>query len=524
MLKQPASIFNDVIGPVMRGASSSHVAASVRIGRLARQMIKGNIVEVIVEFNKEGSLATTYHGHGSDIGLVAGLLNYDTDDERLSESLSNANDKGINISFHVVDYVASHPNTYKMKIISDIGEVIHTKSISTGGGMIEFEDIQGYDVSIEGGYFETLIFLRKADHCVEDILSSNKVLIEDINFTLKSTGVLINIKSTEKIDDHIIEMIKLNNEITDIISLAPVLPIMSYKKCNLPFRSSKEMLEVNKFQNKSLWELAVDYESIRGNISKDDVLKKMKDIVEMMYSGIIKGLNGTDYQDRILHRQSHKIKEAQEMNLLVPGNVMNRMISYITALMEIKSSMGVFVAAPTAGSCGGLPGTILSVVDEMDLSVETAAKALLAAGIIGVFIAEHATFAAEVGGCQAECGAGSSMAAAGLVELMGGSATKAVDAASMALQNVLGLICDPVADRVEAPCLGKNILAGSNALSCANMALAGFDKVIPFDETVETMLKVGKMMVPELRCTGKGGLSITDTAKEIYINLNKNNS
>lgn len=522
MLKQPASIFNDVIGPVMRGASSSHVAASVRIGRLARQMIKGNIVEVIVEFNKEGSLATTYHGHGSDMGLVAGLLNYDTHDERLPQSIANAKDKGINISFHVVDYAASHPNTYKMEIVSDIGEVIKTKSISTGGGMIKFEDAQGYDVSIEGGFFETLIFLKNADNSIEHILDNNEVLIEDINYTVKSTGVLINIKSADKINDNIIKIMEANNEITNIMILEPVLPIMSSRKCDVPFRTSKEMLEVNKLQNKSLWELAVDYEAIRGNISKDEVFEKMKDIVEIMHNGIKNGLNGTVYQDRILHRQSHKIKEAQEMNLLVPGNVLNRMISYITALMEIKSSMGVFVAAPTAGSCGGLPGTIFSVVDEMDLSAEAATKALLAAGMIGVFIAEHATFAAEVGGCQAECGSGSSMAAAGLVELMGGSATNAVDAASMALQNVMGMICDPVADRVEAPCLGKNILAGSNALTCANMALAGFDKVIPFDETVETMFKVGKMIVPELRCTGKGGLSITNTAKEIYIDLNKN--
>ncbi len=522
MLKQPASIFNDVIGPVMRGASSSHVAASVRIGKLARQMIKGNIADVIVEFNKEGSLATTYHGHGSDMGLVAGLLNYETHDERLPQSLSNAKENGINVSFHIVDYTASHPNTYKMKIVSDIGEVIETTSISTGGGMIKFEAVQGYDVAIEGGFFETLIFLKNADNSIEHILSNNKVPIEAIDSSVKDIGVLINIKSANKINDNIIKIIEETNEITDIMTLTPVLPIMSSRKSDMPFLTSKKMLEVNKTQNKSLWELAVDYESIRGNISRDEVFQKMTNIVTIMSTGIKNGLNGTVYQDRILQRQSHKIKEAQENNLLVPGNVLNRMISYITSLMEIKSSMGVFVAAPTAGSCGGLPGTILSVVDEMELSIEAATKALLAAGIIGVFIAEHATFAAEVGGCQAECGAGSAMAAAGLVELMGGSATKAVDAASMALQNVMGMICDPVADRVEAPCLGKNILGGSNALICANMALAGFDKVIPFDETVEAMFKVGQMIVPELRCTGKGGLSTTSTAKKIYIDLNKN--
>jgi L-serine dehydratase len=144
---------------------------------------------------------------------------------------------------------------------------------------------------------------------------------------------------------------------------------------------------------------------------------------------------------------------------------------------------------------------------------------MLAAGMIGVFIAAHSTFAAEVGGCQAECGAGSGMAAAALVTLARGHTRQAVAAASMALQNVLGMVCDPVANRVEVPCLGKNVLAASNALSCANMALADFDPVIPLDEVIETMDKVGKSIPSELRCTALGGLSITKASKEIEKRL-----
>ncbi|KAA3661917.1 MAG: serine dehydratase, partial [Chloroflexi bacterium] len=146
-------------------------------------------------------------------------------------------------------------------------------------------------------------------------------------------------------------------------------------------------------------------------------------------------------------------------------------------------------------------------------------KAMLAGGIIGVFIAAHATFAAEIGGCQAECGSGSGMAAAALVTLAGGSTQQAVNAASMALQNTLGMICDPVANRVEAPCLGKNVLAASNALACANMALSDYDPVIPLDEVVATMHEVGKQLPSTLRCTGLGGLSITKTSKEIEKRL-----
>jgi L-serine dehydratase len=144
---------------------------------------------------------------------------------------------------------------------------------------------------------------------------------------------------------------------------------------------------------------------------------------------------------------------------------------------------------------------------------------MLAAGLIGVFVAERATFAAEVAGCQAECGAGSAMAAAALVTLARGTADQAVGAASMALQNILGLICDPVANRVEVPCLGRNVMAASNALACANMALAGYDPVVPLDEAIETMHNVGVCLPSELRCTALGGLSVTDTSREIEKGL-----
>lgn len=157
----------------------------------------------------------------------------------------------------------------------------------------------------------------------------------------------------------------------------------------------------------------------------------------------------------------------------------------------------------------------------MGLSLEDMTQAMLAAGMIGVLIAAQATFAAEVGGCQAECGAGSGMAAAALVTLAKGSARQAVDAAAMALQNILGMVCDPVAGRVEVPCLGKNVMAAANALTCANMALAGYDVVIPLDEVIETMDRVGKSLPVELRCTALGGLSVTRSSKEIEKKLRK---
>jgi len=280
-----------------------------------------------------------------------------------------------------------------------------------------------------------------------------------------------------------------------------------------------------------LWKLAAAYESARGAIPEEEVLARMVEIVEILEASLQTGLAGTEYEDRILEAQVGSFRYAMAAGTLLgagpqDAGLLNTMILYVTAFMETKSSMGVIVAAPTAGACATLPASCLSAAHHLagvpvgkglpsSAAKEEAAKAMLAAGMIGVFIAAHSTFAAEVCGCQAETGAGAGMAAAALVQLAGGTAQQALAASSMALQNTLGLICDPVANRVEVPCLGRNVLGASNALASANMALAGFDPVIPLDEVIQTMDAVGKSLPHSLRCTALGGLSVTPASKRI---------
>ena len=275
----------------------------------------------------------------------------------------------------------------------------------------------------------------------------------------------------------------------------------------------------NEGRDLDLWELAAHYEGARGGISQDEVIEEMARILEILEGAVQEGLAGTEYSDRILGPQAGAFRRLLEDGQLLDGGILNRIILNVTALMEVKSAMGVIVAAPTAGSCGALPGACIGAAQAMGLDREAMTRGMLAAGIIGVFIAARSTFAAEVCGCQAECGAGSGMAAAALVTLAGGTTEQALGAASMALQNTLGMICDPVANRVEVPCLGRNVLAASNALSCANMALAGFDAVVPLDEVIATMDSVGKSLPRELRCTALGGLSVTPTARRIEDEL-----
>ena len=513
------SIFNDVIGPVMRGPSSSHCAAALRIGRMARDLMGGKLEKVLVEFHPQGSLATTHTSHGSDMGFCGGLLGWNATDERLVKSPQAIQKAGITVDFIISEYTAEHPNTYKITLRNSTER--HTMTaISTGGGMIEVIEIDGVKLSMAGDYYETLIYLDSGEGRVLEFLKE-KVEADEILLLKNAETIFIEVKAQHFLAEEICSELYTNYDITNIKKISPVLPVLSSKTVEIPFTSSDGMFHYNKEKDLSLWELAVHYESARGNMSREQVFQKMKDVVHIMQTSILAGLEGTEYADRILGYQSGFFRTKLENGQLLDGGILNKIILYVTAMMEMKSAMGVIVAAPTAGACGGLPGACIGAATAMGLSPDDMTRAMLAAGVIGIFIATQATFAAEVGGCQAECGAGSGMAAAALVTLANGTVKQAIAAASMALQNTLGMICDPVANRVEVPCLGKNVMAASNALACANMALADFDAVIPLDEVIDTMDRVGKSLPSELCCTALGGLSIAKTSKEIERKLNQ---
>jgi len=287
----------------------------------------------------------------------------------------------------------------------------------------------------------------------------------------------------------------------------------------LPFRTAGDLEEREDIAELDLAELAIEYETKRSGISSGEVLSRMDKIIDILMESIDKGLSGTEYDDRIAHSQSPVYIEQMQKGKLIPAGPLERMTAYTMAIMEAKSAMEVIVAAPTAGSAGGAPGALIALAEEMGLNRKDLTRAFLVSGIVGVFISADATFAAEVAGCQAETGAGAGMAAAGMIQLAGGNAKQALDAASIALQNIMGLVCDPVGNRVEIPCLSRNVQAGSNALISANMILGGVNAFIPLSESIKTMLEVGKALPRELRCTALGGLSVTKTAKEIESRL-----
>ncbi len=509
------SIFNDVIGPVMRGPSSSHCAASLRIGRLCRDLMDGVIREAYIEFDPNGSLATTHKGQGSDMGLFSGFLGWEAYDERLPDYLQAIDAAGIKVKIDIHPIGATHPNTYQITLKNE-NETRKLIALSTGGGMIQVISIDGAAVDMAGDYYVTLIYVKSAERVAEFLQRSAKYDYLEIH---RGDITFIEIKSNQFFSKEMLDELRGFDDVLFIRQLNPVLPVLARKDLAVPFITCEEMLQYNEGKNLALWELAVHYEAQRGNISHEEVFEKMRAIVKIMENAIDLGLKGTTYKDRILGPQSVTFKKRFDAGALVEGDVMNHVTMFTSAMMEVKSSMGVIVAAPTAGSCGALPGALIGTARALKISEDELVKAMLAAGIIGVFIAAHATFAAEVGGCMAECGSGSGMAAAGIVTLKKGTLNQSLAAASMTLQASLGMVCDMIADRVEAPCLNRNVMAASTAISIANMALSDYDHLIPLDEVIETMKRVGDAIPNTLRCTGLGGLAITKTAKKIEAML-----
>ncbi len=515
MSKLPPSIFNDVIGPVMRGPSSSHTAASVRIGKVARALMGQPIKKAVFEFDPSGSLATTYDGQGSDIGLAAGLMGFEMEDERIKNALQIASESGLQLEFLITPYENDHPNTYKMNITGENGSKMQLTAISTGGGMIEYTNVDGFRVSLKGDYYDGFVVFKKTgkaflNSIIEELKQSNGV--DKVVFQKKNDKQLLHIQSSSGPCEDPVYSLKDKLSIEKTYFSGPVVPVLSRCNISVPFSTADQALGFTGNNLKESWEVAALYESQRSGFSVSRVLEMMEDIVDIMDMSIQKGLRGTEYQDRILGRQSHLIEHAMSENKLLPVDLVNKIIASTMAMMEVKSSMGLIVAAPTAGSCATIPGTLITTGKKMNLSNKEIAKSLLIAGLVGVFIAEKSTFSAELAGCQAECGCATGMAAAGLVQIAGGTLKQSFDAASMALQNIFGLACDPVANRVEVPCLGKNILAAMNALTSANMALAGVNAVIPLDEVIDAMDITGRSLPYEIRCTGYGGLCLTPTA------------
>jgi L-serine dehydratase len=518
--KKP-SIFNDVIGPVMRGPSSSHTAASWRMATVCRNILNEPIKNALIEFDKEGAWAENYREQGTVIGINGGLLGLDINDDKMKNVEVLAKRSEIQIRYEINSFPTRHTNTVRFTLEGGSGKKLQFVAVSTGGGAFEVQQVDNYPVTIHGDYFEMLIWNKKRGSLPDEI--SSIISKSDLLFNSSELNSgLINLKSPQEFQPELISQLNQSADIEHHVDIQPVLPIFSGREKEVPFESIDSLLSYAEKNKIDLADIGLIYEKCRSGLSDSDLRDKMEDVVEIIDNSIKKGLKGTIFNDRILPQQSHLINDAAKQGKILKISFVNNIIANVSAIMEAKSAMEVIVANPTAGSCGTVGGVLRAVADELNSSNEEVIKSYFASGIIGAYFAQGPGFSAEEHGCQVECGAASGMAAAGIVQLMGGSAKQGIDAASMAIQNMIGLVCDPVADRVEVPCLGKNVSAAMNALSSATMACSDFDAVIPLEEVIQTVSRVGNMMPTCVKCTGKGGLAISNTSFALKEQLKNN--
>ena len=272
------------------------------------------------------------------------------------------------------------------------------------------------------------------------------------------------------------------------------------------FKSAQELLTLCEQRQTKISEVMKLRECELGEIPMEQVIFRMRQALEIMRkSAITPAKIPTRSMGGLIGGEAKRLSVHRNKGKNICGEVLGRGITYAMAVLEVSASMGVIVAAPTAGSAGIVPGLLLALQKEYHICDERVVNALFHAGAIGYLAMRNATVAGAVGGCQAEVGVASAMAAAAAVELMGGEPAQSLDAASTVLMNMLGLVCDPVGGLVEYPCQNRNAAGVAVALVAAELALSGIRQLIPFDEMLDTMYQVGKRIPYELRETALGG-------------------
>ncbi|QHA91755.1 L-serine ammonia-lyase, iron-sulfur-dependent, subunit alpha [Bacillus sp. N1-1] len=286
------------------------------------------------------------------------------------------------------------------------------------------------------------------------------------------------------------------------------------------FRNVAELVELAQSKNKPISEIMIEQEMDFRGSTREEVYNQMKNNLVVMEQAVERGINedvkshsGLTGGDAVLLQNYMKSGNS------LSGHTMLDAVSKAIATNEVNAAMGTICATPTAGSAGVVPGTLFGIREKVNPTEEQMVRYLFTSGAFGFVVANNASISGAAGGCQAEVGSATGMAAAAIVELMGGTPEQSSHAFAIALKNMLGLVCDPVAGLVEVPCVKRNAMGASNALVAADMSLAGITSRIPCDEVIDAMYKIGQTMPSALRETAQGGLAATPTGRELEAKI-----
>lgn len=286
---------------------------------------------------------------------------------------------------------------------------------------------------------------------------------------------------------------------------------------DLNYHSIESLLKAAKENSCRLSALVLEQQAEQMELPKQEIYKKMRENYRVMASCIQPG-SAPDLKSTsgLTGGDAYRMRTAVEQGKNLTGPLLGGALYRALAVSELNASMGRIVAAPTAGSCGIVPAAVLTMQEQYQLTEEKCVMSLFTASAVGMVIANNASLAGAQGGCQAECGSASAMAAAAIVELAGGTPDMIQSAVATALKNILGLVCDPVAGLVEIPCIKRNASGVAGAFVAAELALAGIRSAIPADEVIWAMKKVGDVMPTALKETAEGGLAATPTGRKLH--------
>lgn len=515
------SIFNDVLGPVMIGPSSSHTAGPGRLGFMVGALLD-NVTRIRMRFPVESSYSATYRGQCSDRAFVGGILGYSIVDPKFKDALQIAKEKQVAVEISIEeDLPAPHPNTAYLEL-SNGRETVEATTFSVGGGAIEVVEICGTKVSLKGSSHVIVVLGGKREQseaACRAVLTAESTAFAPIH---SEGGKAVFCKVYQKPQQALLDRIRdaVGSDVR-VRYIPPVLPVEDCDAMRVPFTTAEGLQAYLKEHPMPLWEAAIRYECDRSGWDAGQVTSYAEYLLDVMEESIQDGLKAEHAKGLFWKPAAKDLLEAAKAGRAFDLGALNYAHVYATAIMENNSAAGKVCAGPTAGSCGVLGGMLYSIRDSVGCSRESMVQALLCAGLIGVFISEQATFGAEVAACQAENGSASCMAAAAAAYLLGGTQEQILAGAALAMQNMLGLVCDPVGGCAAIPCINRNSAAIANAMVCANLAVGGYDPVIPLDQCIQAMYSVGQMLPRELRCTGLGGLCITKAGTEISERLNK---
>jgi len=280
-----------------------------------------------------------------------------------------------------------------------------------------------------------------------------------------------------------------------------------------------ELVSLAERENKKISEIMIEQEVRVTGRTREEVIAKMEQNLDVMEKAIERGLAGVQSHSGLTGGDAVLLQQYIAKGNSLAGELLLDAVSKAVATNEVNAAMGIICATPTAGSAGVVPGTLFAIKNKLKPTREQMVAFLFTSGAFGFVVANNASISGAAGGCQAEVGSASGMAAAAIVEMAGGTPAQCAEAMAITLKNMLGLVCDPVAGLVEVPCVKRNAMGASNAVVAADMALAGIKSRIPCDEVIEAMFKIGQTMPVALRETAQGGLAATPTGKALEAKI-----